>query len=391
VALTAFASLAAVSKFAAGVQGDTAVRKPGPPPSMLWHVQGEGRGRPVADDWTAYFLSKRHEVVAVAAQNGARRWSQGTGGTAEATEGSAVVLAGSVVVAGDYNLIAFDRATGAVRWRFIPVVGYAPGIYLGESNGRTVFAGSPAGRVYALDAETGDPLWTTTVIDDGRTTIFQPATDGGILVAGFTTFAVPHAGGVVALDPATGSLLWISRFPPSAYDPTFGTGSTGNPIFADSVVVASAGNGFVYGLSRVTGRILWSLPPIPDVPPVIQGPFPIPPSPEGADYRPLTYSARTLFVGSLKGHVIAYDMDTRRERWRYRDDHSGSVSLGIASDARSVYVPYASGRHVALNAANGGERWRTVNGGDGFNWPVYSTADRIYLSGAGGGFNAIAP
>ena len=383
-------SIAALAQIA-GASGDgTAVRRPGPPPRILWRVADEGRGRPAADDAMAYFLSKRHRVVAVSAATGAPRWQRSTDGIAETTEGSAVVLAGSVLVAGDWDLIAFDRATGAFRWRFIPAVGYAPGFYLGGASGRTVFAGSPAGRVYAVDAETGDLRWSTLVVDDGQSTVFQPAVEGPVLVAGFTSFGIPHTGGVTMLDTESGRVLWRTWFPASSYNRTFGTGSTGYPVFTDSAIVATAGNGFVYGLSRTTGAILWSLPPITDIPAILQGPFPLPPSPEGADFRPLSYSAGMLFVGSLKGQVVAYDLATRKERWRYHNERSGSVAFALTSDERSVYVPYTSGHHIAFNVQSGAERWHTETSDDGLTWPAYVHGDRIYLSGTEGGFFAMA-
>ena len=104
-----------------------------PADSPIWHVAGEGRGRPAADWSTAFFLSKRHEVVALHAQSGQVRWRASTGQPGESTNGSAVALAGDIVAAGDYNVVAFDRATGEFRWRFEPDDGYGPGIYLGDA------------------------------------------------------------------------------------------------------------------------------------------------------------------------------------------------------------------------------------------------------------------
>src|SRR5262245_56265298 len=359
---------------------------PKPAPLVVWHVEGAGHGRPAIDGGSVYFLSSRHEVVALDASNGSQRWRASTNEPGSATEGSAVVVAGQVVVAGDYNLVAFDRITGAFRWRFIPAIGYAPGIYLGDVTRGVVYAGSPAARIYAIAAATGELVWSTAVAIDGRTTVFQPAIDGADLAAGFTTFAAPHRGGVVVIDPATGKERWRAVFP-AAPDPLLGTGSTGNPVFAGNVVIASSGDGTVYGFDRVKGFIRWSIPPIPGLPPILQGPFPLPDT-SGADYRPLARTWRTLFVGSLKGPVIAYDLDTLRELWRYDDSHSGSVSFGLVSDDRYVYVPYASGRHVALDQMTGKEHWQTLDPHDGFVWMASSIDGFVYLAGAHGVFVA---
>lgn len=359
---------------------------PRPAPLVVWHVDGAGHGRPAVDGGSVYFLSSRHELIALDAARGTERWRAYTNEPGSATEGSAVVVAGPVVVAGDYNLVAFDRITGAFRWRFVPAIGYAPGIYLGDVSREMVFAGSPAGRIYAISARSGDLVWSTLVATDGRTTVFQPAIDGTDLVAGFTTFAAPNRGGVVVIDPVTGNERWRAIFP-NAPDPLLGTGSTGNPIFAGDVVIASSGDGTVYGFDRAKGFIRWAIPPIPGLPPILQGPFPLPDT-SGADYRPLARTWRTLFVGSLKGPVIAYDLETLREQWRYDDPHSGSVSFGLVSDDRYVYVPYASGRHVALDQITGKERWQTSDPRDGFVWMANSIDGFVYLGGARGGFVA---
>src|SRR5262249_14724203 len=81
-------------------------------PLVVWHVDGAGRGRPAIDGGSFYFLSNRHEVVALDATKGTERWRQNTNEPGAATEGSAIVIAGPVIVAGDYNLVAFDRITG---------------------------------------------------------------------------------------------------------------------------------------------------------------------------------------------------------------------------------------------------------------------------------------
>ena len=365
-----------------------AVPRPGPPPATVWHLEGEGHGRPASDEDTAYFLSKRHEVVAVAAAGGAARWARSTAEPGDSTEGSALVLAGPVVVAGDYNLVGLDRATGSVRWRFVPALGYGPGVYLGEASGNFVLAGSPAGRLYAVSSATGELAWSATVANDGRTTVFPPVTDGAVVAAGYTTFLAPNTGGVVLLDAHTGRELWRAAFRRAA-EPFLGTGSTGGPVLTPSAVVASSGDGTVYAFSRRDGSILWTLPPVSPRPLAFQIPGSLAPAAAGADYRPLARNGQTLFAGSLNGRVVAYDMTTRRERWSYADPRSGSVSFALVTDGRSVYVPFVSGIHVALDASTGRERWRTADAKDAFNWPAAPAGDRVYLAGGKGGFVAV--
>ncbi len=367
---------------------EQSVSWPSPAPVVAWRASGEGRGRPAVDGSAVYFLSARHEVLAFDATTGIPRWRQFTGEPGEGTAGSAVAVAGPVVVAGDYNLVAFDRTTGSTRWRFTPALGYAPGLYLGETTSSLVLAGSPAGRLYALSPATGDLIWTTQVSESPASTVFPPATDGRIVAAGYTVFDGPATGGVICVDAATGRERWRAAFSRSS-DPLLGTGSAGGPILAGSIVIASSGDGRVYGFDRETGAVVWTLPSIDRMPEILRGPLPLPAATTGPDYRPLARSGSLLFVGSLKGDVIAYDLATQRERWRYLDPSQGSVSFGLASDDQLVYIPYASGRQVALAVATGRERWRTADSAEGLIWPSASDVRHVFMAGKPGGFVAI--
>ena len=96
-------------------------------PSPVWQVRGEGWGTPAADDTSVYFTTKNHEVVAVDLDTGRERWRAVTDEPGADTFGYGTKVAGSVVAAGDYAVVAFDRATGARKWRFDPAEGHAPG------------------------------------------------------------------------------------------------------------------------------------------------------------------------------------------------------------------------------------------------------------------------
>jgi outer membrane protein assembly factor BamB len=292
-------------------------------------------------------------------------------------------------VAGDYNLVAFDARSGDVRWRFAPVIGYGPGLYVGDPTPETVLAGSPAGRVYAIASANGDVRWTSVIASDQPATVFAPATDGGVVAAAYTVFRAPNVGGVALFDLLTGRERWRVAFPKSS-DPLLGTGSAGGPLLVNDLAIASAGNGVVYAFDRTDGSVRWTLPALSGLPPILRGPLQPPPEAAGADFRALTYAGGLLVVGSLRGTVVAYDVYTRRERWRYDGSWTGSVGFGLHADRHSVYVPFVSGRHVALDLATGRERWRTADASAGFSWPATSDGQRVYMAGGTGGYMAIA-
>ena len=362
--------------------GAQATAPPARTPEVLWHRDERGWGQPALDGETVYFLTHDHHVLAVAAASGRTIWQQPTGEPGASTLGSSLVVAGRMVVAGDYNLVAFDRGTGQPRWRFAPVVGHAPGIFLGGEAGGLIFAGSGAGRLHAVRTSTGEGVWSVAVAPSSAATVFAPATDGVTVFAGYTVFGSPATGGVVAVEARTGRLLWRTPFAPAA-DPGLGTGVAGGPLLVDDVVVVTRGDGDIHGLDRRTGRLRWTLPSIDVLPPVVRPPGGIDDPATSPDVRPLVRSGSLLIAGSLKGHVIAWDLRSQEERWRFFDRSLGSVVSGLSADADSVYVPFGAGRQVALWATTGRERWRTESGVSYF-WPAVSDGRRLFMGGRGG-------
>jgi outer membrane protein assembly factor BamB len=347
-------------------------------PSQVWHVEGLGRGLPAADASTAYFLSKKHEVVAVDAASGMPRWKERTGELGEATWGSRLVLAGSMVVAGDYDLVAFDKTSGELRWRFSPSDGYGAGIYLGSAAGGLVFTGSPAGRAYAVDQTSGEMRWSALIEADGKSTVFQPAADRNLVVAGYTTFTAPTVGGLVALEASTGRERWRIRFPHPG-GASLGSAWAGGPLLVDGVAIAASSCGEVFAFDRDDGSIRWSIPPVGATCMAEM-------QPPDRDFRSLAASRRTLFIGSLTGCLEAYSLDTRYMRWRRRAADEGSIAF-IATDEETVYVPFVGGRFLALMGSTGAIRWQ-IDGRRGFGWPPTVVGDHVYVASSISGFYA---
>jgi outer membrane protein assembly factor BamB len=348
--------------------------------ATLWHVSGEGRGVPVVDGSTAYFLSKRHEVIAVDASSGAVRWRRSTGANGDATLGSTLVLAGKMVVAGDYDVYGFDRATGGLRWRFAPNDGYGAGIYLGGSEGGLVFSGSPSGRVYAIEPDAGDLRWSAAVALNERTTVFQPSVEQGMLAAGYTTFGSPNTGGVIVLDAATGHERWRAAFPHS--ENALDSAWAGGPLFCDGLLVVASSDGNIHAFDRASGSRRWSIQTRPSTSPNAEGAVA-----KLRDLLPIARSGKTIIAGSLTGDVSAYHLETHRELWRYSGGPNGSVAARITSDRDSVYVPYHSGWLVALDVRTGQERWR-VGPNAKFSWAPAPLRDRLFVASSDAGFFA---
>jgi outer membrane protein assembly factor BamB len=237
----------------------------------LWRVTpGSGWWSPLISDGVLYYGGDPNLLVAYDARTGAVRWKSTQQGWASrsAALGNGVLVVGtedrqvygidqatgatrrSVDVGGEGTLqtpsilgstayvgyfgdatnsfFALDLQTGQQIWRFDGVDGegfWAPG-----AAGDLVFVPSDGGRLYALDAATGQPRWTHTA---GGAMKSAPAIVDGIV------YAAGDEGILLALDAATGAEQW--RFPLDGAV-TFG------PILVDGVLYISTANGILYAL-----------------------------------------------------------------------------------------------------------------------------------------------
>lgn len=341
-----------------------------------WQVAAEGRGVPSVAGSTVYFLTKRHEVVAVDKASGLVRWRAPTGEPGRETLGSSVLAHGDTVIAGDYAVHGFDATSGERRWRFEPGDGYGPGLYLGDAGEHVVFTGSPSGRLYAVDVKHGRLMWSAPAAPESGTTVFQPSLSGELVVAGYSTFRTPSGGGVLAVDRLTGRERWRREFPRPG---TNGTGFGGGPAVSGDLVIAASGDGWIHGLDRATGHARWSRPPVT----AKDGRRP------ERDWRAVAVVGSSVVAGSVTGIVTMIDIRSGREKWRYAHPEGGSVGLRIAADDRSIYVPHLGGLLVALATRDGQERWRIGGFSDGFSWAPAIAGDRAYVAASRAGLLAV--
>ncbi len=109
------------------------------------------------------------------------------------------IVVNEVIIVGTYpgEVIALDRTTGQMRWRFQtggPVYG-APAV---AEDARTIYIGSEDRSVYAVDARTGIFRWQFTTRD---AVVASPAVSGGVVYVGSEDRTL------YALDAYTGALL----------------------------------------------------------------------------------------------------------------------------------------------------------------------------------------
>lgn len=169
-----------------------------------------------------------------------------------------VIVAGTMFVTTAKRTYAIDAATCRLRWRheyrYRPKPPFDLGVNRGVaySNGR-LFRGANDGRVYALDAYTGEELWNAAVgdVEKGETFPAAPiAWDGLVFIgnAGGDNFGV--TGRMMALDAETGAIVWQTELVAHAGD----AGRTW-PAATEEIPHAGGATWTSYALDTLTGGL----------------------------------------------------------------------------------------------------------------------------------------
>jgi polyvinyl alcohol dehydrogenase (cytochrome) len=207
-------------------------------------------------------------------------------------------VSNSRVFVGSQNGTVYSLAilSGCINWTFAAAGGVRTAITVGPAIGAApavVYFGDTAAKMYALDADTGQPIWTRQVDDHPLARITGSPTlhDGRIYVpmssyeesqgADPQYACCTFRGSVSALDARTGAVIWKSVLIPDA--PTRrGTSSAGVPLWGPS------------------GAAIWSAPTIDEK--------------RGAVYV-ATGNAYSGPAPSTANAVIALDLATGKIRW----------------------------------------------------------------------------
>ena len=290
---------------------------------------------------------------------------------------SQATAAGGALFVGSHNgsVYALDQEAGCTRWHFKAATEVRSAVTIDIDRRdpakpvvRAVF-GDRAANVYALDAETGERLWTTTADRHDNASITGSVTAyGGLLFVPISSNddinsmdpAYPcctHHGAVVALDARTGKVVW--QTPTVAEEPRLtGKTSVGTPTWGPS------------------GASIWNTPTIDD-------------------------KRGLLFVGTGNNHsrpatamsdsILALDWRTGRIVWTYQaqagdawnaacsfgnrtscpdpegpDTDFGGTTMLVERDGRDLLIAgQKSGLLHVLDPATGKPVWtkRIVRGG----------------------------
>jgi outer membrane protein assembly factor BamB len=322
----------------------------------------------VRTDWPQYRGGPAHlgfnryeNVLSVSNVDRLRRiWSFDTG--AEVLSSSTVV--DGMVYSGSQSgeLYALEASSGDELWS-LPVGGWgSPAVEDG-----TAYVAQ--GDVFALDAATGDQLWSYGAPDEQFGS--SPALLEGVLYVVSTDTDTP-GGQVAAIDASTGSLLWSRAVRGETW---------GAPAVVDGAVVVGTGAGRVYSLDASTGTIQWQVRTpcarrcyIILAPAVANGVIYIAASDDrlyaleaatgdriwnteqiGPRATPAVVG-RVVYVGTGYGNVDAYSAATGALLWRFHAG-GGDVESGATVANGVVYIGSNGDRLYALDASTGEKLW----------------------------------
>jgi len=214
-------------------------------------------------------------------------------------------------------LVALDRETGSTDWTSVIDTAFPPVVA-----GGLLFVAS-GNFLWALDATDGTERWAVPV---DRPITAPLVWDSGWLIA------IAEPGEVLALRAADGHLIWRRSLGASSVHPAVPGGPAALYFaLADSRVVA---------LALETGEPLWEQ------------------QLTGTISEP-TVARDRVFVGSTDNFFYAFDDDSGRLEWKWRN---GGDVIGAAADGDVVYLVSLDNIIRAVNRGNGNQRWKKPTG-----------------------------
>ena len=371
----------------------------GPPiddEALLWRYAAGGWvvNAPTVADGVAYVGADDNNVYALDAETGEALWSFETGDVIRSTP---TVTGGAVYVgSNDNHVYALDASTGALLWKHDTGdwVHYSP-----VANGGLVYFGAlqDGGRkVHALDSMSGEQVWVAQAP-------YPFDAELTVAVAGGMLFTRDNFGEFYALDASTGELVWSF---------SAGMGAESSPAVVDGVVYLTAVN-TAYALDESTGELVWSYDterlPARDFPAVLaDGAYYF--SPDDYIYALSTttgeprwsYQADSMvntapvaaegmvYAGSESGRFYALDAVTGELVWSRESMEWGLQSPAVVDGV--LYAESSDGHLRALDAATGEDIWQFQKGYFA-GVPSFTVDDGVLYVGAldGGVYAFTAP
>jgi outer membrane protein assembly factor BamB len=261
--------------------------------AILWEqdLDATGNGSPAYANGVVYLVAGDNTAWAIDASNGRIRWQLGaasdrnnvTGGPAPAIAGDSVIFA-----YGSGELQAASAGGGSRSWGSLVTgrrEGFARAVVsdiTGDPvvSGKTVYAGSHAGSMVALDLETGQQNWSA-----------KEGPMSAVWVAGGSVFLISERNQLIRLNAADGARIWAQDLPffvgkrPKRQAEVY---AHHGPVLAGGRLVVASNDGLIRFFDPASGAASGTV--------AISG---------GATTNPVVANG-TLYVVSSKGVLHAY-------------------------------------------------------------------------------------
>lgn len=280
--------------------------------NWLYHTEAGIASTPAVVDGRIYFLSRDGFFYALEQATGKRLWRFATGGEARfaaiggyglpAAMGpvpdpwdfylsSPLVHNGKVYFgSSDRHLYALDALSGELIWSFDAGDSiHSSPVYANN----TIFFGTWGTRLYAVNADTGLEVWSFQGGADREYSVMLGITAAPTVDAN-TVYIGARDGFVYALRQADGTTLW-------RYDATGSWVLSTAAIDEKNIYVGTSDTGLFLALDKKTGKEKYR-----------------------ADTRLWTYTSpllvqnRYAFVGTMAGELYGFDKNTGQQLWYYQ-------------------------------------------------------------------------
>jgi outer membrane protein assembly factor BamB len=245
--------------------------------------------------------------------------------------------------------VAAPPPSGPPAWRFDgrTLIEFPPVV----DDGLVVF-GTNSGRVFALDADTGDVRWARRVKGQIAS---SPAIDGD------TVLVSDMGGTLTAYARAGGKPLWTYS--------TAGSPIESSPLVADGIAYIGDWSGTLHAVDVADGSAVWTYRASADI--------------KGS----AALAGDAVVVGDYAGVIHSVDAKTGAVRWTSSAGQRFYGGPGVSNG--TIVIGDVGGAVIGLSAADGAVRWRHSTGG-AYVYSSPAIADgRVFIGSYNGAFQAL--
>lgn len=277
---------------------------------------------PILSDGTLFIGSTDNFLYALDAENGKQKWKYDAGTPILST---AAVAKGVVCVGVHRKVVGVNTSTGKETWSR-PL----EGCYLSNvvTDGSIFYLVGIDNRLYAMDATTGNTIWTKKLgkNPDNPTFVANP------LLLGDRLYLISGDNTLYAINPQNGDVVW-NVIAPRGSDPfgAFKPAAVGDTLFVNG----SGKNGDVYALNKSNGNVRWKASlgqPIYNSSPRV--------APDGASLAVMTFRGKVVVLNATNGKLLwSYELGPGNIFSTPEYDGTVVYTTTMANDVQGLAAP----------------------------------------------------